>query len=249
MNILVPLKRVIDPYVKIKLKADGTAVETEQIKMSINPFDEIALEEALRLKEKGQASAVIVVSIGDHPVQETLRTALALGADEAIHIATTAVLSCLSIAKILCAVARQREFGLILLGKQAIDDDSAQVGPMLATLLEWPFASFASAVTCQGTSVDVHSEVDGGLSTVSLDLPTLISTDLRLNTPRYATLPNIMKAKTKPLSLIPLEDLALDLKEQTSSLGVYLPPQRQAGQKLASMKMLVQKLREEKVLP
>lgn len=250
MKVLVAVKRVIDPYVKIRVKADHSGVETQNVKMAMNPFDEIAVEEAIRLKEQGIASEVIVVSIGDKSVQETLRTGLALGADSAIHVETDQAFSPLTIAKILKQIAVKTEAQLVLLGKQAIDGDNAQTAPMLAALLDWPLASFASKISLNNSQAEVICEIDGGLQTVALTLPAIISTDLRLNTPRYASLPNIMKAKTKPLTVIPFNTLEISAQMQTTITQVTPPPVRKAGIKVGSVQELVQKLRHEaKVLP
>lgn len=245
MKVLVAVKRVIDPYVKIRVKPDHSGVETQNVKMAMNPFDEIAVEEAIRLKEQGIASEVIVVSIGDKSVQETLRTGLALGADSAIHVETDQTFSSLTIAKIIKQIAQQTDVQLVLLGKQAIDGDNAQTAPMLAALLDWPLASFASKITLSSQQCEVTCEVDGGLQTVSLTLPAIVSTDLRLNTPRYASLPNIMKAKTKPLTMIPFSSLGITAQSEITVTQVTPPPVRKAGIKVSSVKELVEKLRHE----
>lgn len=245
MKIVVPVKRVIDPYVKIHVKKDGSGVETQHVKMAINPFDEIALEEALRIKEQGIATDVIAVSIGSDASQETLRTALALGADSAILVQTEADFAPLSIAKILQRITEEASANLVLMGKQAIDGDHNQTGQMLAALLKWPQATFASSITFHNACVRVVREIDGGLETLELDLPVVITTDLRLNEPRYATLPNIMKAKRKPLQIMPLDDLGLDLISHIETLSVAPPGQRGAGIKVHDVATLVQKLREE----
>lgn len=243
MKILVPIKRVIDPYVKIRVKADESGVETEHVKMSINPFDEIAIEAALQLQEQGHATEVILVSIGATACNETLRAGLALGASRAIWIESNQDLSSLVIAKLLAAICQREEIALAILGKQAIDDDNSQVGQMLAALLSWPQATFASKITFEGSQVTVVREVDSGLETLQLSLPAVITTDLRLNTPRYATLPNIMKAKTKPLQQLSLQDFA---EIRTTSMQriekVVPPPSRQAGVKLDSVTALVEAL-------
>ncbi|MGD9650667.1 MAG: electron transfer flavoprotein subunit beta/FixA family protein, partial [Dongiaceae bacterium] len=212
MKILVPIKRVIDFNVKIRVRADGSGVETQNVKMSINPFDEIAVEEAIRLKEKSLAKEIIAVSIGPAQVQETLRHSLALGADRAIHIVSDQELSPLQIAKILQKIIMEESPALVIMGKQAIDDDSNQTGQMLAALLDWPQATFASKLTVNGNNAEVTREIDGGLETLALELPAIITTDLRLNTPRFASLPNIMKAKSKPLATKPVAEYGLDLK-------------------------------------
>lgn len=248
MKVLVAIKRVIDPYVKIRVKADHSGVETQNVKMAINPFDEIALEEALRLKEQGIADEVIIVSIGDKSAQESLRTGLALGADSAIHIETEQNFSSLIIAKILQRLVNDKAIGLMLLGKQAIDSDNAQTGAMLSALLDWPQASFASKITLAGDKCEVICEVDGGLQTVVLTLPAVITADLRLNTPRYASLPNIMKAKSKPLQVIPFAELGIDAISHLQTLQVTAPPARKAGVKLNTVTELVTKLRESGVL-
>ncbi|NNM60115.1 MAG: electron transfer flavoprotein subunit beta/FixA family protein [Legionellales bacterium] len=245
MKVLVAIKRVIDPYVKIRVKQDHSGVETQNVKMAMNPFDEIAVEEAIRLKEKGLVEEVIVVSIGDKSVQETLRTGLALGADSAIHVETDQLFSSLLIAKILKQMVQKTGSQLIILGKQAIDSDNAQTGSMLAALLEWPLASFASKIMLQGDKCQVTCEVDGGLQTVELTLPAVITTDLRLNTPRYASLPNIMKAKTKPLTVIPFNSFDISPNMDMHTIDVSPPPVRKAGIKVASVQELVEKLRHE----
>ncbi len=250
MKILVAVKRVIDPYVKIRVKSDHTGVETQNVKMAMNPFDEIAVEEAIRLKEQGKATEIILVSIGDNTVVDTLRAGLALGADRAIHIETTLTTTPLIIAKAIKHIALQEQCQLILLGKQAIDGDNSQTGPMVAGLLDWPQASFASALQWQENELRVTCEVDGGLATVRLQLPAVVTTDLRLNTPRYASLPNIMKAKAKPLQTIPLTDLGISTQAQTTRQTVTPPPTRKAGVKVQSVAELVDKLRHEaKVIP
>lgn len=250
MKILVAVKRVIDPYVKIRVKADNSGVETQNVKMAMNPFDEIAVEEAIRLKELGKATEVILVSVGDKTVVETLRVGLALGADRAIHVETDLQLTPLIIAKILKNIALKEQAELIFLGKQAIDGDNSQTGPMLAGLLNWPQASFASKLVLEEPELTVTCEVDGGLETVALHLPAVVTTDLRLNTPRYASLPNIMKAKSKPMDVISLASLGIPTKTQTTQLEVVTPPTRKAGIKVNSVQELVDKLRNEaKVIP
>lgn len=245
MKILLPVKRVIDPYVKIRVKADGSGVETQNVKMGINPFDEIAIEEALRLKENNHADELIAVSIGEAIVQETLRSALALGVDRALHIDTDQALEPLNIAKILKVIAEREQPQLIMLGKQAIDSDNNQIGQMLAALLGQPQGTFASKVEMTGGEVTVTREVDGGLETLALKLPAVITTDLRLNEPRYATLPNIMKAKQKPLDSIPLSELGLSLDTHLSVEAVMPPPVRQAGEMVPDVSTLVNKLKTE----
>ena len=243
MKLLVPVKRVIDYNVKPRVKADGTGVDLANVKMSMNPFDEIAVEEALRLKEKGVASEVVVVSVGPAKAQETLRTALAMGADRAILIETDSEVEPLGVAKLLAKIATEEEPGMVILGKQAIDDDSNQTGQMLAALLGWGQGTFASKVEVNGDAVAVTREVDGGLETVSLKLPAIVTTDLRLNEPRYASLPNIMKAKSKPLSTKKPEDYGVDISPRLTTLKVEEPPKRQAGIKVADVDELVAKLK------
>ncbi|MGE5089799.1 MAG: electron transfer flavoprotein subunit beta/FixA family protein [Candidatus Levyibacteriota bacterium] len=250
MKILVPIKRVIDYNVKVRVKPDGTGVETANVKMSMNPFDEIAVEEAVRLKEKGVAAEVVAVSCGPTTCQETLRTALALGADRAILVQTDAELQPLAVAKLLRAVAQKESPQLVILGKQAIDDDASQTGQMLAALLDWPQATFASKVDVAGTTATVKREVDGGLETLEVALPAVVTTDLRLNEPRYATLPNIMKAKKKPLDTLTPEGLGVDIAPRLATVRVAEPAKRRGGGRVADVKELVAKLRNEaKVLP
>ena len=244
MKLLVPVKRVIDYNVKPRVKADGTGVDLANVKMSMNPFDEIAVEEAIRLKEKGVATEVVVVSIGVAKAQETLRTALAMGADRAILIESDAEVEPLGVAKLLAKVAAEEGPGLVILGKQAIDDDSNQTGQMLAALLGWAQGTFASKVEVEGESVAVTREVDGGLETVKLKLPAIVTTDLRLNEPRYASLPNIMKAKSKPLAAKKPEDYGVDIAPRLETLSVAEPAKRQAGIKVADVDELVSKLKE-----
>src|SRR3954447_2369561 len=245
MKILVPVKRVVDYNVKIRAKADGSGVETVNVKMSMNPFDEIAVEEAVRLKETGAATEVIVVSLGVQACQETLRTALAMGADRAILVLTEAELQPLAVAKALKALADKEEPQLIILGKQAIDDDCNQTGQMLAALLGWPQGTFASKVVPGDGGIMVTREIDGGLETVELTLPAVVTSDLRLNEPRYASLPNIMKAKKKPLETVKPEDLGVDITPRLKTLKVAEPPRRQAGIKVGSVQELVEKLKNE----
>jgi electron transfer flavoprotein beta subunit len=245
MKVLVAVKRVIDYNVKIRVKTDGSGVETANVKMSMNPFDEIANEEAIRLKEKGLADEVVAVSLGEAKCQETLRTALAMGADRAIHVETSAELQPLAVAKLLKAVAEREQPGLIILGKQAIDDDSNQTAQMLAALLGWPQGTFASRLELADGELQVTREVDAGLEKVTLRLPAIVSTDLRLNEPRYASLPNIMKAKKKPLDVLTPDDLGVDIAPRLKVLKVEEPPRRQAGVKVASVAELVDKLRRE----
>ena len=244
MKIVVPVKRVLDYNVKPRVKADGTGVDLANVKMSMNPFDEIAVEEALRLKEKGAATEVVVVSIGEAKAQETLRTALAMGADRAILVQAEGVVEPLAVAKILKAIADEEQPGLVILGKQAIDDDSNQTGQMLAALLGWGQGTFANKVDVAGESVNVTREVDGGLETVSLKLPAIVTTDLRLNEPRYASLPNIMKAKAKPLASKTPADYGVDVSPRIETLKVAEPAKREAGIKVADVDALVAKLKE-----
>jgi electron transfer flavoprotein beta subunit len=243
MKILVPVKRVIDYNVKPRVKADGTGVDLTNVKMSMNPFDEIAVEEALRLKEKGVATEVIAVSVGPAKAQETLRTALAMGADRAILVQTDDEVEPLAVAKILKGVADAETPGLVILGKQAIDDDSNQTGQMLAALMGRPQGTFANEVTVDGDHVTVKREIDGGLETVKLAMPAIVTTDLRLNQPRYASLPNIMKAKSKPLDTKTPADFGVDTAPRLKTLKVSEPPVRQAGIKVADVDELVAKLK------
>ena len=248
MKVLVPVKRVIDYNVKIRVKADGSGVELANVKMSMNPFDEIAVEEALRLKEAGKATEVVAVSIGPAQAAETIRTALAMGADRGIHIKADASVEPLAVAKVLKAVAEREQPGLVILGKQAIDDDSNQTGQMLAALLGWPQATFAFKLVVDGATVQVTREVDGGLQTVKLQGPAIVTTDLRLNEPRYASLPNIMKAKKKPIEEMTAEQLGVDLTPRLEILKTSEPSGRSAGIKVASAAELVGKLTEAGVL-
>jgi electron transfer flavoprotein beta subunit len=243
--VLVAIKRVIDFNVKVRVRPDGSGVETANVKMSMNPFDEIAIEEAVRLKERGVATEVIAVSCGPSQAQETLRTALALGADRAILVETAAELQPLAVAKLLRALADREQPRLVLLGKQAIDDDSNQTGQMLAALLDWPQATFASKLDVSGDVATVKREIDGGLETVVVQLPAVVTTDLRLNEPRYATLPNIMKAKKKPLETVKPEDLGVDVTPRLRTLKVVEPPKRTGGGRVADVQELVAKLRNE----
>ncbi len=244
MKILVPVKRVIDYNVKPRVKSDGSGVDLANVKMSMNPFDEIAVEEAIRLKEAGSAEEIIAVSIGPAKAQETLRTALAMGADRAILVETDDEVEPLAVAKILKGVADEEGPGMIILGKQAIDDDSNQTGQMLAALLGRPQGTFASKVVIEGDSVSVTREVDGGLETVKLAMPAVITTDLRLNEPRYASLPNIMKAKKKPLDTKSPADYGVDTAPRLKTLNVSEPPVRQAGIKVEDVDQLVAKLKD-----
>lgn len=247
MKILVPVKRVVDYNVKVRVKSDGTGVDTANVKMSMNPFDEIAVEEAVRLKEKGVASEVIAVSCGDAKCQETLRTAMAIGADRAILVETPADLELqpLAVAKLLKALVDKEQPGLIILGKQAIDDDANQTGQMLAALAGLPQATFASKVQVADGKASVTREVDGGLETLSVKLPAVVTTDLRLNEPRYVTLPNIMKAKKKPLDIVKPADLGVDVAPRIKTLKVSEPPKRGAGVKVPDVATLVNKLKTE----
>jgi electron transfer flavoprotein beta subunit len=245
MKVLVPVKRVVDYNVKVRVKSDGSGVDTANVKMSMNPFDEIAVEEAVRLKEKGAASEVVAVSCGVTACQETLRTAMAIGADRAILVDTAVDLQPLAVAKLLKALVDKEQPRLVILGKQAIDDDCNQTGQMLAALLDWPQATFASKVEVQGDTVQVTREVDGGLETLSLTLPAVITTDLRLNEPRYVTLPNIMKAKKKPLDTHTPDALGVDVAPRLKTLKVAEPPKRGAGVKVPDVATLVAKLKTE----
>jgi electron transfer flavoprotein beta subunit len=245
MKILVPVKRVVDYNVKIRVKADGSGVETANVKMSMNPFDEIAVEEAVRLKEAGTATEVVAVSLGPQGCQETLRTALAMGADRAIHVPTDEELQPLAVAKALQAIVGREAPQLVIMGKQAIDDDANQTGQMLAALLGWPQGTFASKVQPGQGAVTVTREVDGGLETVELRLPAVVTTDLRLNEPRYASLPNIMKAKKKPIDQLAPAELGVDLAPRLKTLKVAEPPKRQAGVKVPDVATLVDKLKNE----
>ncbi len=245
MKVLVSVKRVVDFNVKIRVKTDGSGVETAGVKMSMNPFDEIATEEAIRLKEAGKAEEVIAVSLGDAKCQETLRTALAMGADRAIHVQTDAELQPLAVAKLLKEVAAREQPGLIITGKQAIDDDCNQTGQMLAALLGWPQGTFASKLRFADGDLEVTREVDAGLEKVALQLPAVVTCDLRLNEPRYASLPNIMKAKKKPLDVLTPEQLGVDIAPRYRTLKVEEPPRRQSGVRVANVAELVDKLRHE----
>ena len=245
MKILVPVKRVVDYNVKVRVKADQTGVETANVKMSMNPFDEIAVEEAVRLKEAGIATEIIAVSCGLLNCQETLRTALAIGADRAILVETDVELQPLAVAKLLAAVVKKESPELVILGKQAIDDDSNQTGQMLGALLNWPQATFASKVTVADGSAQVTREVDGGLETIKIKLPAIVTTDLRLNEPRYVTLPNIMKAKKKQLDNLKPTELGVDVTPRLKTLKVTEPPKRSAGIKVADAAALVAKLKNE----
>jgi electron transfer flavoprotein beta subunit len=245
MKVLVPVKRVVDYNVKVRVKSDGSGVETANVKMSMNPFDEIAVEEAIRLKEAGTVSEIVAVSIGLAQCQETLRTALAIGADRAILVETPSEVQPLAVAKLLKAIADREQPGLIILGKQAIDDDSNQTGQMLAALLGWSQATFASKVKAAGDMLNVTREVDGGLETISVKMPAVVTTDLRLNEPRYVTLPNIMKAKKKPLETLTPQALGVDVAPRLKTLKVVEPPKRGAGKLVKSVAELVEKLKNE----
>ena len=245
MKILVAVKRVVDPYVKVRVKSDHSGVDTQNIKMSMNPFDEIAVEEALRLREKQGASEVVVVSIGDYSSQETLRQGLALGADRAILVRTNGIHCSLNIAKILKKIVLDEQPQLVLMGKQSIDGDNNQTPQMLAALLNWPQATFASALSVMGNQIQVTREIDGGEETLEVTMPAIVSTDLRLNEPRYASLPNIMKAKQKPLTILELDAMGLVLKEHIQMISVTPPVIRTGGVKVDSVSALVDKLRHE----
>jgi len=245
MKVLVPVKRVVDYNVKIRVKGDGSGVDLTNVKMSMNPFDEIGVEEALRLKEAGKASEVVLVSIGPAQAAETIRAGLAMGADRGILVKTEAGVEPLGVAKILKAVIAKEEPGLVILGKQAIDDDMNATGQMLAALLGWPQGTFASKLEFNGDKLDVTREVDGGLQTVTLNLPAIVTTDLRLNEPRYASLPNIMKAKKKPIDETSPEALGVDAAPRLTIVRTVEPAARQAGKKVASVAELVDKLKNE----
>ena len=245
IKLLVAVKRVVDYNVKIRVRSDGSGVETANVKMSMNPFDEIAVEEAVRMKESGAAGEIVAVSMGPQQCQETLRTAFAMGADRGILVRHDGPLEPLAVARILKAIALEEEPGLVILGKQAIDDDSNQTGQMLAALLEWPQGTFASRIAPGDGAVEVTREVDGGLETVALDLPAVVTTDLRLNEPRYASLPNIMRAKKKPIDTRTPEDYGVDPVPRLEVLKVAEPPKREAGVRVASVEELVAKLRDE----
>ncbi|MFP3564133.1 electron transfer flavoprotein subunit beta/FixA family protein [Paraburkholderia sp. SIMBA_030] len=242
MKVLVPVKRVVDANVRVRVKADGSAVDIANVKLSMNPFDEISVEEAVRLKEAGVVTEVIAVSCGVEACQETLRTAMATGADRAILVSTDVQLQPLAVAKLLKALVDKEHPQLVLLGKQAIDDDSNQVGQMLAALLGWPQATFASKVAIEAGKATVTREIDGGLETIEVDLPAVVTADLRLNTPRYATLPNIMKAKKKPLDVVTPDALGVDVKPRLTTLALAEPAKREAGIRVADAAELVDKL-------
>ena len=245
MKILVPVKRVIDPYVNIRVKSDQTGVETENVKMSMNPFCEIAVEEAIRLKESGSCTEIVAVSIGNQSCQETIRTALAMGADRGIHVLTDETLEPISIAKILAKIVEEESPGLVITGKQAIDGDNNQTGQMLAALTSMPQGTFASKIEIEGEKIKVTREIDGGLQTINLNMPAIITTDLRLNEPRYASLPNIMKAKKKPIDQKSPSDYGVDTAPRVKVLKVIEPPKRQAGIKVENIGELVEKLKNE----
>jgi len=245
MKVLVPVKRVVDYNVKIRVKSDGSGVELANVKMSMNPFDEIAVEEALRLKEAGKATEVVVVSIGPAQAAETIRTGLAMGADRGILVKADGIVEPLAVAKILKGIVDEEKPGLVILGKQAIDDDSNQTGQMLAALLGWSQGTFASKLKLGGGKATVTREIDGGLETVELKLPAVVTTDLRLNEPRYASLPNIMKAKKKPIEQVTPDALKVDVAPRLKTLKVEEPAKRQGGKKVASAQELVDKLKNE----
>jgi electron transfer flavoprotein beta subunit len=245
MKVLVTVKRVIDPYVKVRVKADGSGVETANVKMTMNPFCEIAVEQAVRMKEAGVVSEIVAVSIGIPQCQETLRTAMAMGADRGILVETDVEVQPLAVAKVLKAIVAKEKPRLVIMGKQAIDDDSNQSGQMLAALLGWPQATFISKVAVNGDNADVTREIDGGLEKLTIKLPAVVTTDLRLNEPRYVTLPNIMKAKKKPLEVVKPDALGVDVTPRLATLKVQEPPRRGAGVKVADVKELVAKLKNE----
>ncbi|MEQ8283746.1 MAG: electron transfer flavoprotein subunit beta/FixA family protein [Parvibaculum sp.] len=248
MKVLVPIKRVVDYNVKIRVKSDQTGVDLANVKMSMNPFDEIAVEEAVRLKEAGTATEIVAASIGVQQTTETIRTALAMGADRGILVKTDETVEPLNVAKILKAIAEEEKPDLIILGKQAIDDDCNQTGQMLAALLGWPQGTFASKVELEGGKLKLTREIDGGLQTLMLNMPAVVTTDLRLNEPRYASLPNIMKAKKKPIDEKSPADYGVDVKARLEVLKVTEPPQRQAGIKVETVEQLVSKLKEAGVI-
>lgn len=245
MKVLVPVKRVIDAYVSIRVKSDGSGVDTDNVKMSLNPFCEIALEEAIRLKEAGTASEVVLVSVGSSDIDTVIRSGLAMGADRAIRIDADNDVEPLAIAKILKHVVEKEEAGLVITGKQSIDGDNNQTGQMLSALLGWPQATFASEVSLEGDGAKVTREIDGGLETVSIPMPAVVTTDLRLNEPRYPTLPNIMKAKKKPLDVIAVADTGVDVGKRVNTLNVSPPAERSAGVMVGSVAELVEKLKNE----
>lgn len=242
MKLLIAVKRVIDPYVKIRVKTDQTGVETQNVKMSMNPFDEIAVEAALRFRDEGREVEIILVTVGSEASQETLRYGLALGADRAVLVSTDRSLCSLNVAHVLRAIVNKEQPDIVLMGKQSIDGDNNQTPQMLAELLQWPQATYASAIAYQNHALEVTREVDGGLETIQIDLPAVVSTDLRLNTPRYVSLPNIMKARQKPMETIPLETLPLHLKDHIQRLSVKPPAARKAGVRVHDVAELVEQL-------
>ena len=245
MKVLVAIKRVIDYNVKIRVKSDQTGVETNNVKMSMNPFDEIAVEEGIQMLESGTASEVVAVSMGPDQCQETIRTALAMGCDRGIHVNTDINLEPLAVAKLLASIVAKENPKLVILGKQAIDDDSNQTGQMLSAILGWSQGTFASNISIEDDNAKVTREIDGGLETLNIKLPSVITTDLRLNTPRYASLPNIMKAKKKPIDTVTPEDLEIDVTNRLSTIKVVDPPTREAGVKVETVQELVDKLKNE----
>src|SRR5512146_86369 len=245
MKVIVTVKRVIDPYVKVRVKSDGSGVETANVKMTMNPFCEIAVEQAVRMKEAGTVSEILVVSIGTQQCQETLRTAMAMGADRGILVETAAEVQPLAVAKVLQAIVARENPGLVIMGKQAIDDDSNQSGQMLSALLGWPQGAFISTIAIKGGSADITREIDGGLEKLTIKLPAVVTADLRLNEPRYVTLPNIMKAKKKPPEELKTEEVGVDVAPRLATLKVAEPPKRSAGVKVADVKELIAKLKNE----
>ena len=245
MKILVTVKRVIDPYVKVRVKSDGSGVETANVKMTMNPFCEIAVEQAVRMKEAGVVTEIVAVSIGTQQCQETLRTAMAMGVDRGILVETAAEVQPLAVAKVLKAIVTKENPRLVIMGKQAIDDDSNQSGQMLSALLGWPQGAFISKIAIDGDHADLTREIDGGLEKLTIKLPAVVTADLRLNEPRYVTLPNIMKAKKKPLEVVKPEALGVDIASRLATLKVVEPPKRSAGVKVADVKELVAKLKNE----
>ena len=245
MKVLIAIKRVIDYNVKIRVKSDHTGVETNNVKMSMNPFDEIAVEEGIQMLESGAASEVVAVSMGPDQCQETIRTALAMGCDRGIHVSTDINLEPLAVAKLLASIVAKENPKLVILGKQAIDDDSNQTGQMLSAILGWSQGTFASNISIEKDNAKVTREIDGGLETLNIKLPSVITTDLRLNTPRYASLPNIMKAKKKPIDTVTPEDLEIDVTNRLSTIKVVDPPTREAGVKVETVQELVDKLKNE----
>ncbi len=245
MKVLVTVKRVIDPYVKVRVKADGTGVETANVKMAMNPFCEIAIEQAVRMKEAGVVTEIVAVSVGVTQCQETLRTAMAMGADRGILVETAAEVQPLAVAKLIKAVIDKEQPKLVIMGKQAIDDDANQCGQMVSALLGWPQSAFTSAITINGDSAEVAREIDGGMEKLTIRLPAVVTTDLRLNEPRYVTLPNIMKAKKKPLEVLKPEAMGVDITPRLKTLKTEEPPKRSAGVKVADVAELVAKLKNE----